>query len=269
MPNGGIKENIMYQWASTPLERIAGFGSGHFEITDSMRLTGQFTVARTKTESSLGLASANINQWGAGIPFGNAIYHGNTNTYFDIPDSLCTAAGPGCSGPNVTNSAYTPGGRFHVNCDAPAGTAGLPWADGHPVARTRRLGPSRPQIYNLMMTRPQNGQQLWVNREPDWLRNAIGAARSTTNTSTTMNFTMGIEGDFPSGNQHWDASISTGRSDNVVDQLGSTRLHSYRDVLSFPNFGAGAIFDPNPWGGRRLRRDLADVHLGVAGRGQS
>ena len=51
----------------------------------------------------------------------------------------------------------------------------------------------------------------------------------------------------PSGNQHWDASISTGRSDNVVDQLGSTRLHSYRDVLSFPNFGAGAIFDPNPW----------------------
>jgi iron complex outermembrane recepter protein len=247
MPNGGIKENIMYQWASTPLERLAGFGSGHFEITDSMRLTGQFTVARTKTESSLGLASANINQWGAGIPFGNAIYHGNTNTYFDIPDSLCTAVGPGCSGPNVTNSAYTPGGRFHVNCDAAAGTAGLPWADGQPGCTNSEAWPVPPQIYNLMMTRPQNGQQLWVNREPDWLRNAIGAARSTTNTSTTMNFTMGIEGDFPSGNQHWDASLSTGRSDNVVDQLGSTRLHSYRDVLSFPNFGAGAIFDPNPW----------------------
>jgi len=58
MPNGGIKENVMYSWASSPLERLAGFGSGHYEITDNMRLTGQFSVARTKTESSLGLASA-------------------------------------------------------------------------------------------------------------------------------------------------------------------------------------------------------------------
>ena len=62
-----------------------------------------------------------------------------------------------------------------------------------------------------------------------------------------MNFTLGIEGDFPSGNQHWDASITTGRSDNVVDQLGSARLTSYRDVLTSPNFGAGATFDQNPW----------------------
>ena len=71
-------------------------------------------VTRTKTESSLGLSSANINQWGAGIPFGNQLYRGNTNTYFDIPDSLCTAVGPGCSAVGVTNAAYTPNGRFHV-----------------------------------------------------------------------------------------------------------------------------------------------------------
>jgi iron complex outermembrane recepter protein len=258
MPNGGIKENIMYQWASSPLERLAGFGSGHYEITDNIRLTGAVQVSRTKTESSLGLASANINQWGAGIPFGNQLYRGNTNTYFDIPDSLCTAVGPGCSAVGVTNSAYTPNGRFHVNCDAPVGTPGMPWADGQPGCTKSEAWPVPPQIYNLMMTRQANPaapvltdrgyeQQLWINREPDWLRNAIGAARSTTNTTTTMNFTMGIEGDFPSGNHHWDASITTGRSDNVVNQLGSTRLHSYRDVLAFPNFGTNAIFDPNPW----------------------
>ena len=35
-------------------------------------------VTRTKTETSLGLAAANINQWGAGIPFGNELYRGNT-----------------------------------------------------------------------------------------------------------------------------------------------------------------------------------------------
>ena len=248
MPNGGIKENIMYQWASTPLERLAGFGSGHFDITDNIRLNGQFNVSRTKTESSLGLASANINQWGAGIPFGNQLYRGNTNTYFDIPDSLCTAVGPGCSAVGVTNAAYTPNGRFHVNCDAAVGTPGLPWADGQPGCTKSEAWPVPPQIYNLMRTRTVDPEaQLWISREPDWLRNAIGAARSTTNTSTTMNFTMGIEGDLPSGNSHWDASITTGRSDNVVDQLGSTRLHSYRDVLSYPNFGTNAIFDPNPW----------------------
>jgi iron complex outermembrane recepter protein len=256
MPNGGIKENVMYSWASTPLERIAGFGSGHYEITDNMRLTGQFSVARTKTESSLGLASANINQWGAGVPFGNQLYRGNTNTYFDIPDSLCTAVGPGCSAVGVTNSAYTPNGRYHVDCDS-APTAAKPWLDGQPGCTKSEAWPTSPQVYNLMRSRtavnnataagPGNEQQIWINREPDWLRNALGAARSTTNTSTTMNFTLGIEGDFPSGNQHWDASITTGRSDNIVNQLGSARLTSYRDILTSPNFGAGATFDQNPW----------------------
>ena len=77
--------------------------------------------------------------------------------------------------------------------------------------------------------------------------NGSSAATAATNTTTTMSFTLGIEGDLPSGNHHWDASLTTGRSANVVIQLGSMRLHSYRDVLSFPNFGTNAIFDPNPW----------------------
>src|SRR5205814_8480640 len=190
MPNGGIKENIMYQWASSPLERLSGFASGHYDISDNMRLTGQAIVARTKTESSLGLASANINQWGVGIPFGNQLYRGNTNTYFDIPDSLCTAVNlaAGCSAVGVTNSAYTPTGRFHVNCDGQP-TAAMPWLDGLPGCTKSEAWPTSPQIYNLMKTRTADPEaQLWVNRDPDWLRNALGAARSTTNTSTTMSF---------------------------------------------------------------------------------
>src|SRR5262249_16747478 len=70
-PNGHIKENVMYNWTSTPLERLSGFSSGHFDLADNVRLNGQAMVTRTKTESSLGLASANINQWGAGVPFGD------------------------------------------------------------------------------------------------------------------------------------------------------------------------------------------------------
>jgi outer membrane receptor protein involved in Fe transport len=126
----------------------------------------------------------------------------------------------------------------------------MPWLDGLPGCTKSEAWPTSPQIYNLMVQRTADPEaQLWVNRDPDWLRNALGAARSTTNTSTTMSFSMGLEGDFPSGDQHWDVSLTTGRSDNVVEQLGSMRLHSYRDVVAFPNYGTGAFFDPNPWEG--------------------
>jgi outer membrane receptor protein involved in Fe transport len=258
MANGAIKENVMYNWASSPLERLSGFANGHFDISDNIRLTGQAMVTRTKTESSLGLSSANINQWGAGIPFGNGLYRGNSDPYFDIPDSLCTVAGrDGCTAAGVTNPAYTLNGRFGVNCDAPVGTPGMPWADGQPGCTKSEAFPVPPDIYRLMISRGAptatpgvgaGGEEIvWASREPDWMRNALGAARSTTNTTTTMSFSMGIEGDLPSGNHSWDVTLATGRSDNTVNQLGSMRLHSYRDVLAYPNWGKGAFFDPNPW----------------------
>src|SRR5690606_15539659 len=53
--------------------------------------------------------------------------------------------------------------------------------------------------------------------------------------------------DLPSGNHSWDVSLTTGRSDNVVNQLGSMRLTTYRDVVASPNYGRNAIFDVNPW----------------------
>jgi outer membrane receptor protein involved in Fe transport len=98
-----------------------------------------------------------------------------------------------------------------------------------------------------MITRPGPNDQLWVSYEPDWLRHSLGAARSTTNVTQTMSFTFGLEGDLPSGDHSWDVSLYTGRSDNTVNQLGSMRLTSYRDVLTSPNFGRNSSFDTNPW----------------------
>src|SRR5262249_941344 len=153
LPNGQIKENIMYNWASSPLERLSGFANGHFDIADNIRLTGQAMVTRTKTESSLGLASANINQWGAGVPFGDAIYTGNTNTYFDIPSSVCAAVGPGCPVAGGTNQNYTINGRFGVNCAAPLGSPTVPWADGKPGCSMSEAWPTTAAIYNVMKSR--------------------------------------------------------------------------------------------------------------------
>ena len=39
-PNGMIKENVLYNWTSTPLERLSGFANGHFDLTDSITVTG-------------------------------------------------------------------------------------------------------------------------------------------------------------------------------------------------------------------------------------
>jgi outer membrane receptor for ferrienterochelin and colicin len=271
--NGAIKENVLYNWTSIPLERLSGFANGHFDVSDNIRVTGQAMVTRTKTETSLGLAAANINQWGAGIPFGTAIYRGNSNTYFDIPDSLIDRDGDNIADPWVdtngngiiepnepgdrTDPAYLPGGRYGLNCNATP-TAQAPWHDGLPGCTNSEAWPISPEVYNLMITRgnqnqlstaagPGANEILWASREPDWMRSALGAGRSTNNITQTMSFTVGVEGDLPSGKHSWDASLYTGRSDNTVNQLGSMRLTSYRDVLSSPNFGRNATFDSNPW----------------------
>src|SRR5262245_40635243 len=256
-PNGQIKENVLYNWVSTPLERLAAFSNGHFDVSDNLRVTGQAMVTRTKTESSLGLTAANINQWGAGIPFGPAMYRGNANTYFDIPDSWVDVNANGIpDAGDRTNPAYLPGGKYGLNCEAP-NSAAAPYADGLPGCTNSEAFPVPPQIYNLMITRggpvgslalgPGGNNTLWVSREPDWMRNALGAGRSTNNITTTMSFTLGLEGDLPSGDHSWDVSLYTGRSDNTVNQLGSMRLSSYRDVLTSPNFGKGFLYDSNPW----------------------
>lgn len=245
-PNGNIKENTLYSWSSTPLERLSGFASGYYNLTDTVRVTGQAIVTRTKTESSLGLAAANINQWGAGVPFGNQLYRGTTNTYYDIPDSLIDVNGNGIADAgDRTDPAYTINGRFGVECDA-APTAAMPWLDGLPGCTNSEAWPTSPEVYALMMSRPDPDAIIWLSREPDWMRSALGAGRSTNNVTTTMTFALGVEGEL--GSKHnWDVSLSTGRSDNVVNQLGSMRLTSYREVLASPNFGRNAIFDPNPW----------------------
>jgi iron complex outermembrane receptor protein len=249
-PDGRIKENVPYQWVSSPLERLSAFADGHFDVSDNVRVTGQAMVTRSQTESSLGLSSANINQWGAGVPFGGpgTLYRGSTNPYFEIPDSIVNptldANGNVVPGTGTTHPDYALGGRYGVNCDAPAGA--LPGSDGLPGCTNSEAWPVPQELYDLMITRPVNSADVWLSREPDWLRDTLGAARSTVQTTTTMSFTLGLEGDLPSGDHSWDASLYTGRSDNVSQALGSTRLNSYRDVLANPNYGRGSFYDQNP-----------------------
>ena len=184
-PDGRIKVNIPYQWASSPREQLSAFADGHFDVSDTVRVTAQAMVTRSKTEQSLGLSSANINQWGAGIPFGGpgTLYRGSTSPFFEVPDSLIDVNGNGIADAgDQTHPDYTPSGRYGVNCDAAAGA--LPGSDGLPGCTNSEAWPVSPEMYALMSSRPLPNETVWLSREPDWLRDTLGAARSATNTGS-------------------------------------------------------------------------------------
>jgi outer membrane receptor protein involved in Fe transport len=256
-PNGYVKENNLYSWVSAPLERHSAFATGHFDVSDSVRVTAQASFTRTQTESSLGQTAANLNQWAGPIPFGNEQYRGDNrgdligdaidSSIFDIPDPLIDNNGNGI--PDLgdeTHPAYLPGGRFGVNCEAQP-SAAAPWADGLPGCTMTEAWPVTPDVWTLMRSRPDPDAVIWVNRPADYLRSVTGSGRSTTNTTSTMQLSLGLEGDLPSGNDFWDITLSTGRTDNAVQQRGSVRLTTYRELTTrVPNSGRGAVLDPNP-----------------------
>ena len=232
-PDGQIKENNFWQWASGPLERLSAFGKGHFDIADNVRVTGSASYTRTEAETSLGLTADLITFWGAAVPYGTDAYVGNPAA--GIPNPII-AANPFIPGSvDTTHPAYLPGGRFGVNCMAD-GVIGCTQSEAWPVP---------PQVTQLMNARRDPNQDIWISRPPDYIRNAIGASRSGETTTTIAQFSLGLEGDFASGNHSWDVTLSTGRTDSLSVQAGSARLSTYRAMMASPNFGRNAIFDPN------------------------
>jgi outer membrane receptor protein involved in Fe transport len=240
-PDGQIKENNFWQWASGPLERLSAFGKGHFDVSDNVRVTGQAMYTRTEAETSLGLTADLITFWGAAVPFGTNFYNGNPAA--GIPNPWIDANGNGLrDAGDQTHSAYLPGGRFGVNCGA-AATAAAPWQDGQPGCNATEAWPLTPQVWQLMRARANPNGDIWISRPPDYIRNAIGSSRSGETTNTTAQFGLGIEGDL--GEHQWEVSLSTGRTDTLAIQAGSARLSTYRAMMASPNFGRNAIFDPN------------------------
>lgn len=242
-PDGNIKQNNFWQWASIPLERLSAFADGHFDLNENISVTSRAMFTRTENQTSLGLTADLITFWGAEIPFGDDLYRGDPEN--GIPDSLVDTDGDGEM--DATHPAYVAGGRYGVNCNA-APTAEEPWHDGEIGCTESEAWPTTPEIYNLYQARSFGADSnLWANRPPDYLRQSIGAARSGQNTLTTMQFSLGLEGEFPSGDHFWDVTFSTGRTDNLIIQRGSGRLSTYRRIMASPNYGRNSTFDPNPF----------------------
>jgi iron complex outermembrane receptor protein len=229
-PDGGIKENTWYQPASIPLERLSSFASGYFELADDLRLTGQAMFTRTENRTRLGATADTIGVWGAQVPYGTEIYARSvTNLGADgLPNT-------GDAGENMaTLAAYRPGGLYQLNCPAVGGcTETQAW-------------PVPPEVQALMNSRPNPNGNIWVNRTQDNMRYLLGDARGSSNYTNTLQLSLGLEGQLPSGNDQWDVTVSTGRTDTQNTLTGSVRLTTYRQLLASPNFGVGFVGDPNP-----------------------
>ncbi|HUF73505.1 MAG TPA: TonB-dependent receptor, partial [Gammaproteobacteria bacterium] len=229
-PDGAIKENTWYQPASIPLDRLSAFGRGVFEVSDSVRVNAQAMFTRTENTTSLGATSDTIGLWGAAIPFGNGLY-GPSVTSLGA-DGLPNTADAGED--MTTLPAYTDGGIYGLNCPAVGGCAK---SEAWPVPQ---------EVFDLMISRPFPEEDIWVNRTQDDLRYQLGDARGSTNHTNTMQLSLGLEGELPSGNDFWDVTVSTGRTDTQNILTGSVRLATYRQILGSPNFGTNWAGDPNP-----------------------
>jgi iron complex outermembrane receptor protein len=244
-PDGNIKENTFWQWASIPLERLSSFAKGEFEVSENIRVVGQALFTRTENQTSLGNTSDTIGVWGGGFPYGSELYTPsvtnlgpdglpNTGDSLDfngngIPDI------PGESFEDMTTlPAYTAGGLYQLDCPEMGGCT------------ESQVWPLPSEVQTLLNSRSDPNADVWANRTQDFLRHQLGGARMSRNKTTTMQLSLGVEGELPSGNDFWDITVSTGRTDTTNLLGGSARLSTWRALLAAPNWGVAYVGDPNP-----------------------
>lgn len=228
-PNGAIKENNLYQRASSPLERLSAFAKGELEISDNLRVTSQAMFTRSETRTFLAFAPATSAFWSAAIPYGTTIYEPSVASLGadGVPNT-------GDTGEDMTTlSSYLSGGSYQLNCPSVGGcTESQAW-------------PLPPEMQTILNSRPNPEADVYVSRSQDFLREVLGNGLNGHNTSTTLQLSLGLEGELPGGGDFWDITFSTGRTDVEVAQAGQVRLNSYRQMMASPNFGVAFVGDPN------------------------
>jgi iron complex outermembrane receptor protein len=228
-PNGNIKENTFYHRASTPLERLSSFAKGEFEVADNLRLTAQAMLTRTETRTALGTPPATVTVWSARVPFGTTIYEPSVLSFGQ--DGLPST---GDAGEDMTTApAYVSGGSYELAC-APVG--GCTESEAWPLP---------PEMQAIMMSRPNPEADVYVGRPMDYMRYLLGDGLGGRNTTTTTQLVLGMEGELADDKHSWDVTVSTGRTDAAITQVGNVRLNTYRQLMASPNFGVAFVGDPN------------------------
>lgn len=211
---GSIVQNEIEGLASIPLTRYSAFGRARMNLSDHVSGFVQATFSEDETRTLLGDNWA-LSFWGAPVPHGNRIY------------------APSVDASGNTFANYRAGGSLGLNCPPVGGcTVSQAW-------------PTPPSLNAILNSRP--------NPEADWFlgdtTTYIGKRTSDT-TNTTYQILFGLEGSFERNDWTWNAYVSHGANNLAASFGGFLSTERYRYLVASPNYGRGASFTGNQYGGR-------------------
>jgi iron complex outermembrane recepter protein len=221
-----LKWNNVQAYASAPQDRYSFFASGHYDMSDSVRLFARGTLAESKTRTLLFGTNA-IGGWEATVPY-DPITDSPVDPTLDYRD------------PAVVQAVLANPAAF-ANPDF-IGT-GQPGA-GHPVPM---------ELAILLNSRTDNNffsptfgeptpDAAW---QPNWNPLYSLPPRNTFNTNTVWQVEAGVE--FDLGFRDWmgEAYVSRGESSTYNIAGGNLSLSRYRALINEPDYGRGADLKGN------------------------
>jgi iron complex outermembrane recepter protein len=236
--NGGLAQNDLGAYVSTPLERWSLFGRGGYDITDNVSFFIQGTLSSSHVETR-SQYSPPIGGWSVNIPYGagrNCQSVGVINGTCQDTDTFSTGFLSQGAAPSVTAysqlptlPAYLPGGSAGLNCPAIGGCNN---SQAFPIASA--------ELNTLLSQRPNPNAPWLMARVADYL-----PTRSTVNDVTTFQIISGLTGKLPIRDWTWETYVSHGESATNTQIKGTVALDRYRQIVSSPNFGKGFVFTQN------------------------
>jgi iron complex outermembrane recepter protein len=236
---GGIAQNDLGAYLSTPMERWSLFGRGGYEISDNLSFFIQSTLSSSHVETR-SQYSPPIGGWSVNIPYGTGrncqtvgVINGtcqNTDTFSPTSTFITQPVGAATSFATLpTLPIYLPGGAAGLNCPALGGCTN---SQAFPIASA--------ELNTLLSSRADPNAPWLLARVADYL-----PVRSTINDVTTFQVISGLEGKLPIKDWTWEAYVSHGESTTNTEILGTVALDRYRMIASSPNFGKGFVQTQN------------------------
>ena len=202
-----IRANSDRYYASSPIERYSFYGSGKYDITDSVEAFVKGTFVNSYATSNL-FSSPAITGWGVAVP-----YDPTTDSPIDPTlDYSDPAAALASTNPNFIAS----------------GQAGAQ----HPVT---------PELALLLNSRAVQDDAWNLNFIPEsWFPD-----RSTENSNETWQIDFGFRGELPFKDWGWEAYVSHGQSSSYNLGRGYMSLERYQALMQAPDYARNASIPGN------------------------
>ena len=223
----GLKWEFDRALLSAPQERYSFFGSGHYELTDNVRLFARGHLAESDTRTVLFGTNA-IFGWETTVPYDPAT-DSPIDPGIDVTDLAAVSAAL-AGDPLYANPGFIPTGQ--------------PGA-GHPV----------PAELALLLNNRANPVGDWM---PGWNPDSSLPPRSTVNTNTVWQVEAGLDFDLGIGDWTGEVYFSHGESQTYNNANGNLSLARYRLLTRQPDYGRGAVLSGNS-GGQSPGFGAADI----------